>query len=131
MRPFSLAILVSLVAAFAAPVQAQAPPPRSGAVEVSGSVSVTTKGISVIPTFTLGRPATAIDVAIRRDRLSFEPEINYGLDDKPWTILFWGRYAAIRGRRFTLGIGGHPALSFSEVTTTTTAGTQTAITATR
>lgn len=88
-------------------------------VDVSGAVSVTNKGISTIPSFTLGRPATIVDVAIRRGTVGFEPQFRFGLDGKPWSILFWARYRPITTGRFRLSLGGHPALSFRTIKAST------------
>ena len=89
--------------------QADSTPVRT---EIAGAVTVTTKGISTIPTFTLGKPAAIVDLSIRRDRMSLEPQFRYGLDGKPWTFLFWGRYRLLEGDRLRMTIGGHPAISF-------------------
>lgn len=86
-------------------------------VDVSGNVSVTNKGISLIPSFTLGRPAAIFDVAIRNGRVGFEPQFRVGLDGKPWAFLFWGRYRPLKRGKFQLGLGGHPAVSFRTITT--------------
>jgi hypothetical protein len=56
-------------------------------VAVSGAVSVTNKGISLIPSFTLGRPAAIFDLAVRKGDLGFEPQFRFGLDGKPWSFL--------------------------------------------
>lgn len=79
---------------------------------VAGSVTLTNKGISTIPSFTLGKPAAIFDVSIARGRLSFEPQFRYGLDGKPWSFLFWGRYKLLDGEKFHMTVGGHPSLNF-------------------
>jgi hypothetical protein len=79
---------------------------------VAGAVTVTNNGISTIPSFTLGKPAAIFDVSIARHGLSFEPQFRYGLDGKPWTFLFWGRYKLLEGEKLNVTIGGHPALNF-------------------
>ena len=52
-----------------------------------GAVTVTNKGISLIPNLTLGEPAAIFDLAVGKKRISFEPQ-------------------------FTMNIGGHPAFAF-------------------
>ena len=59
---------------------------------LGGALTVTTKGISTVPSFTLGKPAAILDISIVRGGLSFEPQFRMGLDGKPWAFLFWGRY---------------------------------------
>ena len=53
-----------------------------------GAVSLTTKGISTIPSFTLGKPAVIFDLFIGKKRLSFEPQFRFALEGKPWSFLF-------------------------------------------
>ena len=84
---------------------------------VAGLVTITNNGISVVPAFSLGKPAAIVDAFIARSVFAFEPELRWGLDGKPWSIILWGRYRQDRGN-FHMTIGGHPALNF--VTTTVT-----------
>jgi hypothetical protein len=84
--------------------------------QVAGAVAVTNKGISLIPALTLGKPAAIFDVAITNGALGFEPQFRFGLDGKPWTFIFWGRYRPLRDGKFRLTIGAHPALSFKTIT---------------
>jgi hypothetical protein len=84
---------------------------------VEGLMTVTNKGISTIPSFTLGKPAAILNVSVARSGFAFEPELRYGLDGKPWSFLFWGRYRLDRDR-FHLTIGEHPSVNFRTVTVT-------------
>jgi hypothetical protein len=65
-------------------------------------VSVTTKGISTIPSFTLGKPAVIFDVAMGTRKLSFEPQFRFSLEGKPWSFLFWWRYKLLTTDKFKL-----------------------------
>lgn len=87
--------------------------------EVSGLLTVSTKGISTIPSFTLGKPAAIADVSIARNGLSFEPQFKFGLDGKPWAFLFWGRYRLLEGEKLRVTVGAHPALNFRATRVTT------------
>lgn len=83
-------------------------------IQFSGAVLVTNNGISVIPTFTLEKPAMIFDFAVRKKRFSFEPQLRFAIEDaKPWSFLFWMRYKAIQSEKFSLGMGIHPAYLFS------------------
>jgi hypothetical protein len=106
------ALLLLALSALARPAVSQGTDSTKTRTVVTGSVLVTNKGISTIPTFTLGKPAAVFNLAIRRDALSFEPEFRYGLDGKPWSFLFWGRYRLVESEKFRLGVGAHPAVSF-------------------
>jgi len=96
--------------------RAQESTETSHPVQVSGNINVNTKGISLVPALTLGRPSTIVDVAVRKGALSFEPQFRFALDGKPWSFLLWGRYRAVSTDNFRLTIGGHPAYSFKTST---------------
>lgn len=82
--------------------------------EVSGAVSVTNNGISLVPTFSLGKPAAIFDVSIRKKRLSFEPQLAFAFEDvKPWYFIFWLRYKLVETPKFNMGVGFHPGFVFS------------------
>lgn len=82
--------------------------------ELKAAVTVTNNGISVIPTFMLGKPAVMFDLGVGGKRLSFEPQFRFALEGKPWSFIFWWRYKAIRKDKFTLNLGAHPAIAFRE-----------------
>lgn len=84
--------------------------------EFEGSISVTNNGISIIPTFSLGDPAIIFELQFTKGKFSFEPEMRFGLDGKPWSFVFWGRYQLVENERFELRIGAHPALNFRTIT---------------
>lgn len=81
----------------------------------NGTITTTNNGVSIIPSFNLGRPAAFFDLSIGGDRLSFDPMLRFGMDGKPWTFVLWGRYKVIKDKRFSLTVGGHPAFLFQEV----------------
>ncbi|MGB5609761.1 hypothetical protein [Eudoraea sp.] len=80
-----------------------------------GTVSITNNGISLVPSFSLGDPALLFDLKFTKGKLSFEPDMRFGLDAKPWTFIFWFRYKAIENKHFSLRLGAHPALIFRTV----------------
>lgn len=79
---------------------------------ISGSALVTQNGISVIPTFTLGKPAAIFDLSVGSEKLAFEPQLRFSLEGKPWSFLFWFRYKAIQTKKFKFNIGMHPSVAF-------------------
>ncbi|SDD40402.1 hypothetical protein SAMN04488104_102829 [Algoriphagus faecimaris] len=81
---------------------------------LSGTITATSNGVSIIPSFSLDRPAVYFDLSMGGERLSFDPMLRFGMDGKPWTLIFWGRYKVIKDKRFSLTIGGHPAFLFTE-----------------
>lgn len=80
-----------------------------------GTASITNNGISLVPTFSLEEPALIFDLKFTRKRLSFEPDMRFALEGKPWTFIFWFRYKAVQKQRFTLRVGAHPAINFRTV----------------
>lgn len=108
------------LAIFGAPADAQQPGTTDHhRAQASGAVTITNKGISLIPALTLGKPAGIVDVAITGGALSFEPQLRFGLDGKPWTFIFWGRYRPLREGKFHLTVGLHPAYVFRTITDST------------
>ncbi|MHA8100691.1 hypothetical protein PQG46_02530 [Aquirufa nivalisilvae] len=79
---------------------------------ISGSALVTQNGISVIPTFTLGKPAAIFDLSVGSEKLAFEPQLRFSLEGKPWSFLFWFRYKAIQTKKFRFTLGIHPSVAF-------------------
>lgn len=78
---------------------------------VSGSIGITNNGFSIIPTFSLNSPATIINLAIRRNKLSFEPDFRLVPSLNKGGLLFWLRYYPVTNKKFRLRLGAHPALS--------------------
>ena len=90
-----------------------------------GQITATNNGISLIPNFSLNRPAAMFDLSLGRGRLSFDPMIRFGLDGKPWTFVFWWRYKLVQQKRFTMSVGAHPSVVFREVSFTDNTGGET------
>lgn len=78
----------------------------------SGSVNVTNNGISLVPNFSLGKPAVIINLSAGGKRFSFDPDIRFSLSAKPWTMLFWLRYKIIPAGKFRLTTGAHLGLNY-------------------
>ncbi len=80
----------------------------------NGTVTATNNGISLIPSFSLGRPAVFFDLSVGGERLSFDPMFRFGMNGKPWSFIFWWRYKVIKDKKFTFSAGAHPAFIFTE-----------------
>jgi hypothetical protein len=91
---------------------AQRPDSAQPHIVVRSALTVTNKGISVIPTFTLGKPAAIADLVVAKGKASFEPQFRMGLDGKPWSFIFWARYALLEREHFRLAVGAHPSIVF-------------------
>lgn len=98
------------------PASAQEEPGKTAVIEkFTGSISVTHNGISLVPNFSLGKPALLFDLKFIHNRFSIEPDMRFALEGKPWAFLFWFRYKAIQTERFSLRVGAHPALNFRDI----------------
>jgi hypothetical protein len=78
----------------------------------SGSVSVTNNGISIVPTFSLGKPAAIFMFSAGKNRFSFEPDLRFSLSGKPWSFLFWARYKLVTNHKFQMNAGTHLGLNY-------------------
>lgn len=112
---------------FASPIFAQVPVQKT---TFSGGITVTNNGISLLPTFTLGKPAAIFDFAVKSKRWSFEPQLRFSLEGKPWSFVFWGRYKVIDDPKFQLSVGAHPAFTFKEENIITNLGVTRSVTST-
>lgn len=100
------------ILAFSALAQ-QADTAKKHTVNFSGNLSITNNGFSLIPAFTLGKPAVLATIYAGGKRFSFEPEFRYSLEGKPWSFIFIWRYKLIKKERFQFTLGTHlPALNF-------------------
>ena len=79
---------------------------------VSGAVSVTNNGISIVPSFSLDKPAAIFNLSMGKNRFSFEPDLRFSLAGKPWSFLFWGRYKLVTNDKFQMNAGTHLGLNF-------------------
>lgn len=80
-----------------------------------GQITATNNGVSLIPTFSLGKPAVLFDMNMGKGRLSFDPMIRFGMNGKPWAFVFWWRYKLVQQKKFTIGLGAHPSVVFRDI----------------
>lgn len=113
MKSISLLFIIAISNSFV--LLSQETENKKNDIYIKGSINITNKGISIIPTFTLGKPAALFNLSIGTSRLAFEPEFRFSLEGKPWAFVFWGRYKAIKSDKFTLNIGAHPAFVFKTI----------------
>lgn len=97
----------------------------------SGIVTATNNGISLLPNFSLNKPAALFDLSMGKGRLSFDPMFRFSMEGKPWTFIFWGRYKLINRPKFKMSIGAHPSFVFRTITATVNGGANDYLTAQR
>lgn len=83
-------------------------------LEISGAVSITNEGISIVPALSLGEPAALFNLSVGK-RFRFEPEFNFSVEGEPWSFLLWLRYDLFNNDKFSFTVGAHPGYSFRKV----------------
>lgn len=73
--------------------------------EFSGTLVLSTNGISPIPAFSLDKPAVIANLSIRKRRFSFNPEMAFSTRGIPWYLNNFFRYRLIEKRRFQFQTG--------------------------
>jgi len=86
-------------------------------LKVSGTVSLNSNGIAPIPAFSLGKPALIAALSLKKNRFSYDPQLSYGLDIRPWIIDNWLHYRVIEKPEFELKTGFDASMFFSEYKT--------------
>ena len=81
----------------------------------SGVVTATNNGISVIPSFSLGKPALMFEFSVGGEKLSFDPQFRFSMSGKPWSFVFWWRYKFYESDKFRFNVGAHPAFLFANI----------------
>lgn len=84
----------------------------------SGNISTTNNGISLIPSFSIGKPAIMSLLSMGNERFSIDPDIRYTLEGKPWSIVFNARYKWIKNKKFLFSTGASTALNYKVTTFT-------------
>jgi hypothetical protein len=82
-------------------------------IYIRGQFTTTNKGVSLFPAFSLGRPATMLEMKIG-GRFHVDPELRYATDGTPWSYIAWMRYEWLNTSTFNLRVGGHASVLFSK-----------------
>jgi hypothetical protein len=110
MRRRSLLLVIILLRFFQS-THCQKPDSLKAGYHVGAAATITNKGISLVPSFTLGKPAVIFDLAIGTRKFAFEPQFRFSLEGKPWNFQFSWRYRLIKPK-YILIVGAHPAINF-------------------
>lgn len=107
-------LVISAVMLFAFPQELRADFADSTAkiYHISAAANVTNNGVSLLPTFTLGKPAAIFDLSVGNEKIAFEPQFRFSLEGKPWSFIFWWRYKVANTKNFKFSIGTHPSVAF-------------------
>lgn len=82
--------------------------------DVSGILSVTNDGISTIPAFNLNKPAAIMQMFIG-NRLTFEPDMRFSFEAKPWQFIYWLKYKMIDHKTIRWKVGANASYNFFDV----------------
>ncbi len=83
-------------------------------LKINGSFSINSNGIAPIPAFSLGKPAMIASFTLAKGRFSYDPQIAYGFNFRPWIIDNWVHYRLIYKPSFELRTGMDFSMFFSE-----------------
>jgi len=69
----------------------------------NGNINISNNGFSFIPLFTLGEPATVINLSLGGDRFSFNPSLSFDLNGlRPWVFDFIWSYKIVSNKKYNL-----------------------------
>lgn len=86
-------------------------------LEAEASISLNSNGIAYIPAFSLDKPALIGKLNLKKGRFSYDPQLSYGLNLKPWIIDNWFHYRIVVRSDFELKAGAVFSAFFSELET--------------
>lgn len=108
--------LLFILTYFTSPVFGQNADSTKSTLHLSGTINANSNGFSLVPTFSLGKPAiqTGFNISGNKGRFSFQPQFWYSmLDYKPWSFIFIWRYKLVKKEKFDFILGTHvPAINF-------------------
>jgi hypothetical protein len=81
------------------------------------TISINSNGIASIPAFSLGQPAAMATIKLKKGRFSYDPQLAYGLNMKPWYIDNWFHFEIIDRTAFSLVTGYNVSSFFSDYET--------------
>ncbi len=83
-------------------------------LEAEAAISINSNGIAYIPAFSLDKPAIIGTFSLTKGRFSYDPQLSYTMELKPWIIDNWLHYRIIDKPAFELKTGAVISTFFSE-----------------
>lgn len=90
---------------------------RSKKLKAEATVSINSNGIAYIPAFSLDKPALIGSFSLIKGRFSYDPQLCYSLELRPWIIDNWFHYKIIDRPVFEFRAGAVISSFFSEIET--------------
>lgn len=72
-------------------------------------------GVSIVPAFSLGRPAVMYLGRFSKKNWSMEPEVRMSYDGQPWSMILWSRYTLPKTGEWNLTVAPHVAMLYAPV----------------
>jgi hypothetical protein len=116
MKQLKLSIKLIIITTFSLKIAAQTTVSKKDTLTFKGNISITNNGISPVPTFSLGKPALISMLSIGGKKFSFDPDLRFSLDAKPWAFVFWTRYKVLNTNKFKFNIGSNLGYAFKNST---------------
>lgn len=76
-------------------------------IDVGVRIGITNNAFSFVPAFTLDKPAASLEIFLKWKRFSIEPQFQYSLEGKPWSLIFIYRYKIITDKKYQFTAGTH------------------------
>ncbi|MDF1576445.1 MAG: hypothetical protein P1P86_14755 [Bacteroidales bacterium] len=90
---------------------------RSKKLHAEAKISLNSNGIAYVPAFSLGKPAFIGSFSLTKGRFSYDPQLSYSLELRPWIMDNWFHYKLIDRPRFEFKTGAVISSFFSEFET--------------
>jgi hypothetical protein len=100
-----ISICVILFLILTTSVSAEKPDSLKNKLNAGVTFSLNSNGIASIPAFSLDKPAMMASVFLVKGRFSYEPNLAYGLDGKPWFIDNWFHYKIVMMPKYDFRVG--------------------------
>lgn len=90
---------------------------RSKKLRAEAKITLNSNGIAYVPAFSLGKPAFIGSLSLMKGRFSYDPQLSYSLELRPWIIDNWFHYKIIDRAGFEFKAGAVISSFFSEYET--------------
>jgi hypothetical protein len=90
---------------------------RSKKLKAQATVSLNSNGIAYVPAFSLDKPAIIGTFSLVKGRFSYDPQLSYSMELRPWIIDNWFHYKIVDRPAFEFKAGAVISSFFSEYET--------------
>jgi len=83
-------------------------------LNISGELTLNSNGIAPVPAFAFGKPTFKSNITLKKNRFSYNSQLSYGLNFKPWIMDNWFHYLLIDNPKFEFRTGLDISVFFSD-----------------